>query len=128
MANSINQVQLRCRSCGGTLHMEGDQQYLYCPFCGEASLLVDSDTVKVERLRTSAQTEIARGQQAVQRELELKRQEKEVELEKLRQKERRWGYFLHGSLYGMSAKQRFWLLLVYIVLFIGLLLFLASRM
>ncbi len=51
-------IQLRCAACGGTLEVEEDSQILTCPYCGAKELIVESDDVKIERIRAKAKKEV----------------------------------------------------------------------
>lgn len=60
-------VQLRCKECGGTLQVDAGKSVLVCPFCQSTELLVESDEVTIQRIKSNTY--------------------KEVEMEKLRHEE-----------------------------------------
>ena len=44
-------VRLRCRECYGTMDVYPNQQILVCPYCDSKELILDSDWVRVERMK-----------------------------------------------------------------------------
>ena len=64
--SGVKKMSLRCKSCGAVMSIDENNREFYCPFCGEKEILLDSDTVAAEKVRSSAY--------------------KEVEMEKIRQK------------------------------------------
>ena len=75
-----NTVQLKCKSCDGTLFVDEEREILQCPYCGSSELLIESDEVTIERIKQKSKKAI-----------EFKRLDtnKELELEKLYYKEKR---------------------------------------
>lgn len=69
-------LQMKCKSCGGCLFIDNsrDIKTLTCPYCGETELVIESEAVAAERIRSQAYKEI-----------EFYKQDKEAELEKIRQ-------------------------------------------
>lgn len=55
-----NRVQLRCNTCGGIMMVDEGRSILSCPYCGSQELIIDSDTVAVERVRGEAQLRLER--------------------------------------------------------------------
>ena len=49
---------LVCKSCGGQLDISENEEYVYCPFCGSKNLIIESDTVKIEKNRNKTRREI----------------------------------------------------------------------
>ena len=49
--SNVNIIRMKCPDCGGTMDIEKDKQVLQCPFCGSKNMIVESDAVKIERLR-----------------------------------------------------------------------------
>ena len=47
----MTREKLVCKSCGGTVEMDGTHEILFCPYCGSKELIDDgsSDTVKIVR-------------------------------------------------------------------------------
>ena len=56
-------IQLRCKSCGGTLTVDEGRSVLSCPFCGSKELLLDSESVAVERVRGQTQLQLEKQRQ-----------------------------------------------------------------
>lgn len=50
--------KMKCESCGGTLDVEKD--VLFCPYCGEKSMIVYDDKVKIAKIKADAKKEIAK--------------------------------------------------------------------
>jgi len=61
-------VLLKCKVCGGTLRVDANKSVLVCPFCQSTELLVESDDVTIQRIKSETY--------------------KEVELEKLKHEEK----------------------------------------
>ena len=55
-------IKLTCDDCGGTMSVNGDQNLIVCPFCGSKRIVIESDTVKVEQIRSGASVEKQRIQ------------------------------------------------------------------
>lgn len=62
-------IQMKCKSCNGVLSVDEDQEVLECPYCGAKELILDSDFVKAQRIKS--------------------RSEKEIEFEKMKNEEER---------------------------------------
>lgn len=56
--DDIRKISLICSSCGGTLSVDENSSVLLCPFCGAKELLLESETVEIEKIRNAAQKEI----------------------------------------------------------------------
>lgn len=70
----MNVIQLKCQECNGTMNIDENKQVLLCPYCGSKKIIVESDSVKIEQMRTRVEL----GQQQVdigQQQLELSKQE-----------------------------------------------------
>lgn len=72
-------MQLKCKSCDGTLFVDEEREILQCPYCGSSELLIESDEVTIERIKQKSKKAI-----------EFKRLDtnSELELEKLYYKEK----------------------------------------
>ena len=51
MSKEAETIQLRCKECGGTMTIDKSRSILSCPYCGSTKIVVDSDEVKMERIR-----------------------------------------------------------------------------
>lgn len=54
-------VSLKCKECGGVLEVDADREVLSCPYCGSKELFLESDEVKIERIRLKAYTDVELG-------------------------------------------------------------------
>lgn len=88
--SSVRTLSLICSSCGGGLSVEEDSSVLMCPFCGAKELIIDSESVEIEKIRNESQKEIEiekikSAERMKIREQEQKKQKKELEdIEKFR--------------------------------------------
>lgn len=55
----VGKIQLRCNTCGGTLIGNANSPILNCPFCHSTEMIVESEAVKVQRLRSDEKITIA---------------------------------------------------------------------
>lgn len=78
---SNNTVHLTCKNCGSSMTFDDDKQIVACPYCGSKELLIESDDVKIERIKS--QTILNKEKMANEFELE-----KEHYAEELRQKKK----------------------------------------
>ena len=51
--NNSEKIQLRCKSCNGTLIGNANSPILQCPFCGSPEIIVESDLVKTQRIKSN---------------------------------------------------------------------------
>ena len=52
-------IDLTCPKCGAPLEIHKELSELSCPYCGYKKALMESDAVKIERLRAEAYKEVA---------------------------------------------------------------------
>lgn len=75
-------LQLECRDCGGRLVVDSDRQVLVCPFCQSMELMVESDEVVIQRIKTNAYKEVEmeklRYEATIEQEKEKHKQEEEA--------------------------------------------------
>ena len=86
-------VSLRCKSCDGVLEIDDDREILFCPYCGSKELFLESDAIKVERMRTKAYRDVELGAQETAKELQMneyeyKKWQEEFKYEKKKQEDR----------------------------------------
>ena len=55
---AIESVQLRCKSCNGTMTLSSDRKVLSCPYCESTELIVESDSVTKQRIKSDAYKEV----------------------------------------------------------------------
>lgn len=70
-------ISLRCKHCEGILDIEEGRDVLFCPYCGSKELIPESDTVKIERIRTGAYRDVELGKQDVAKEMQMNEYEYE---------------------------------------------------
>ncbi len=66
--STIRKIQLRCNSCGGTMTGNATSPIINCPFCGSAEMIVESDTVKSQRIKSDERLTIVRENYDFERE------------------------------------------------------------
>lgn len=54
----IKKISLKCEHCNGTLTVDSNKTVLLCPYCGNKSLIIENDAVKIEKIRASTYREI----------------------------------------------------------------------
>lgn len=45
-----NYISLKCKNCGATMEVDPVKRIRYCPYCGSADLIEESDAVKISKL------------------------------------------------------------------------------
>lgn len=79
---SNNTVHLTCKNCGSSMTFDDDKQIVACPYCGSKELLIESDDVKIERIKS--QTILNKEKMANDFELEKDRLMEEKEQRQLK--------------------------------------------
>lgn len=46
-------IHLTCQNCGSSMTFDDDKQIVACPYCGSKELLLESDDVKIERIKSN---------------------------------------------------------------------------
>lgn len=69
--DDIRTIKLRCQDCNGVLNVDEDKDIVSCPYCGSERVLLESDDVKIERIKSHQQLETLR----IQREIEAEKRE-----------------------------------------------------
>ncbi len=64
-------IILKCNNCGGHLEVMKENETAHCPFCGMSELLVESDEIVIERIRSKTYQDIASEKIQTEKELEL---------------------------------------------------------
>ena len=78
-------IALKCTNCNGTLTTTENSNILFCPYCGSNELILESDAVKIQKIKSETIKEIA-----------LEQQQHEANLEKVRMEEARIAAFKKG--------------------------------
>lgn len=73
---SANTVNLKCNNCSGVMVVDKDKQILTCAYCGSTELMLDSDNVTVEKIRSDAYKEIEFKKLEFQQKFEKEREQK----------------------------------------------------
>ena len=56
----VRMISVKCKNCGSIMNANADSRMLTCPYCGSTQMIVENDTVTIERIRK--QTELERQQ------------------------------------------------------------------
>ncbi len=75
MSENSNSKDLICPHCGAVRHIDSNYEFIKCEFCGASERYIESDDVKIERLKSKTAREIASEQAARQQETELRKAE-----------------------------------------------------
>lgn len=51
-------VQLKCKQCGATMDVSKGTSEIYCKYCGNKILIIDSDAVAVEKIKSNAKKDM----------------------------------------------------------------------
>lgn len=55
-------IKLHCKNCGGEMSIDPEVSQITCPYCGEKQVLIDSDTVKIEKEKYKTYKEMQKTQ------------------------------------------------------------------
>ncbi|TCL61155.1 hypothetical protein EDD76_101252 [Kineothrix alysoides] len=69
--NYAGTIVLKCTNCGGHLEVDKENDTAKCPFCGTSKLLIESDEVVIERIRSKTFKDVASEKIQANKELEL---------------------------------------------------------
>ena len=75
-------ISLTCQKCGGKLKAKDGEPMLYCPYCGEKSLIAESDKVTIQRIWSTTRQKVVEEREITKREIPR------TELEMLKEKNR----------------------------------------
>lgn len=84
LAKTAKRIQIKCNSCNGVMDIDKDRPILLCPYCGSKELIVESDKVTAQRIKSSAFKEVEFEKQKTYREVELGKRELEIKGDKSR--------------------------------------------
>ncbi len=74
----MEKISLKCQACGGVLEADKDCKIMYCPYCGVAEMLEESDAVKIAIDNNKTELEKDNNQKELElRKLELLSQKQE---------------------------------------------------
>lgn len=57
-AGTPKTITMVCSKCNGTMTVDEQNKTVFCPYCGSKELILESDAVKVEKIRTEAQKKV----------------------------------------------------------------------
>lgn len=66
---ATGKLQLRCDSCNGTLIGTVNNPILKCPFCGSTEMIIESDAVKTQRIKSDEHVTIQRDKSSHARQM-----------------------------------------------------------
>lgn len=69
--NYVGTIILKCTDCGGHLEADKENNTANCPYCGASNLLIESDEVVIERIRSKAYKDVASQKLQAYKEVEL---------------------------------------------------------
>lgn len=52
-----NIVRLRCEDCDGIMEIDESREVISCPYCGSKKIVLESDGVKIEKIRSASKYE-----------------------------------------------------------------------
>jgi len=79
---TVETVQLRCKSCNGTMTLSSDRKVLSCPYCESTELIVESDSVAKQRIKSDAYKEVQFSKDKTKKDIVIAKQEHEIRKEK----------------------------------------------
>ena len=85
--NSTKAIQFRCRDCNCVMVIEKENRMLKCPACGSTELIVESDAVTIERIKSNTQLELQKTKKDLV--LEIQKSNTDLEMEKLYYQEKK---------------------------------------
>lgn len=81
--NEPKVLRLKCQNCNGVMDVDEDKMIAFCPYCGSKNLIIESDVVKVEKIRSQTKItkeQIHRDQAITEKELELKKEKQDFKM------------------------------------------------
>ena len=93
MIHPDHRISLKCSNCNGTLTADENSNILFCPYCGSKEILLESDAVKIQKIKYETIKEIALEKQKT----ESERQQHESKIEKARLEEAKFAAFRAGK-------------------------------
>lgn len=50
--SNVKMVHLKCRECNGVMEVDPNTNTLVCPFCESKDVIIESDNVKIEQIKS----------------------------------------------------------------------------
>lgn len=79
-------VLLKCPACGGVMEVSMDRQVISCPYCGSKKLILESDNVKIERIRGDVQRDVTHEEQQANRDISISEHNRDIEMSEIEMK------------------------------------------
>lgn len=73
-----NIVRLRCEDCDGVMEIDESREVISCPYCGSKKIVLESDGVKIEKIRSASKYE----RKKIDRDIEQIRAERDIKVAK----------------------------------------------
>ena len=64
-------IQLKCKSCNGTMNLDEEREVLFCPYCGSKEIFAESDSIKRERIRAKTYKDVVLRSKEIDRQMRL---------------------------------------------------------
>lgn len=55
VSNQPKSFKMRCNDCGADMEITANQEIAECPFCHSKSIIIESDAVKIERIKNDSE-------------------------------------------------------------------------
>lgn len=73
-----NIIRLRCEDCDGVMEIDESREVISCPYCGSKKIVLESDGVKIEKIRSASKYE----RKKIDRDIERIRADRDVKVAK----------------------------------------------
>lgn len=73
-----NIIRLRCEDCNGVMDIDESREVISCPYCGSKKIVLESDGVKIEKIRSASKYE----RKKIDRDIEQIRADRDVRVAK----------------------------------------------
>lgn len=73
-----NIIRLRCEDCDGVMEIDESREVISCPYCGSKKIVLESDGVKIEKIRSASKYE----RKKIDRDIEQIRAKRDVDVAK----------------------------------------------
>lgn len=73
-----NIIRLRCEDCNGVMDIDESREVISCPYCGSKKIVLESDGVKIEKIRSASKYE----RKKIDRDIEQIRADRDIRVAK----------------------------------------------
>lgn len=77
-------MQLKCKNCGGVMSIDPNRQIMSCPYCDSRELMVESDNVKIQNIKSKAYTAVENTKNFIHRDIEYGKLKTQKDIEKIK--------------------------------------------